>query len=261
MERTLDQVGRLLACSHLLDMAIVNEAAVPAMIDAFFQGNYDFLNRAQEPRLEGFYTHVGDWEAVTEEGRTVLRQDGTEYRSSLGTGLAKTMGKMMGSRYQDFPDNIQAYFYFPLAIASESEVADATLWVRVKSTAGYIDQAGGLAFGIKNVANYFVWRINALEDNVIIFEYVNSQRFQRARLPQKINTGEWYDLKVEVSGAIIRGFVNEELLLEYDAAKPVTGYVGLWTKADSVSFFQDLSIQVDGKQRNIKFWSPERWRK
>jgi hypothetical protein len=77
----------------------------------------------------------------------------------------------------------------------------------------------------------------------------------------KINTGEWYDLKVEVAGGTIKGFVNDELLLEYEAAKPVTGYVGLWTKADSVSFFQDLNIQVEGKQRNIKFLLPENWRK
>ena len=105
-------------------MAIVNEAAVNDMIDAFFQGSYDFLNRGQEPRLEGFYTHVGNWEKITEDGRTVWRQDGTDYRSSLGTGLAKTMGKMMGSRYQDFLDNIEAYFYFPLAIARESEVQE-----------------------------------------------------------------------------------------------------------------------------------------
>jgi pyruvate,water dikinase len=196
---------------------------------------------------------VGNWETVTEDGRTVLRQDGTEYRSSLGTGLAKMMGKMMGSRYQDFLDNIEAYFYFPLAIARDSEVTDTILGVRVKSTAGHIDRAGGLAFGIKNVANYFVWRINALEDNLILFEYVNNQRFQRARIPLKIDTGEWYDLKVEVSGAIIRGFVNEELLLEYDAAKPVTGYVGLWTKADSVTFFEKLTMETKGKIREIEF--------
>jgi len=253
MERTLDQLGRLLACSRLLDMAIVNETALPPMIDAFFRGNYDFLNRAAEPRLAGFYTHVGNWEPVTEDGQTALRQDGTEYRSSLGTGLAKMMSKMMGSRYQDFLDNIEAYFYFPLAIARESEVQDAVVKVRVKSTAGHIDRAGGLAFGIKNVANYFVWRVNALEDNVILFEYVNNQRFQRARLPLKISTGQWYDLRVEVAGAAIRGFVDGELLLEYEAAKPVTGYVGLWTKADSVAFFEELSIETQGKIRVIEF--------
>jgi pyruvate,water dikinase len=234
-------------------MAIVNESVVAGMIEAFFRGNYDFLNRAQKPRLEGFYTHFGNWEPVTEDGATVLRQDGTEYRSSLGTGLAKMMGKMMGSRYQDFLDNIEAYFYFPLAIARETELQDAVIKVRTKSTAGHIDRAGGLAFGIKNVANYFVWRLNALEDNVILFEFVNNQRFQRARLPLKINTGEWYDLKVEVAGTAVKGFVNDELLLEYEASRPVTGYVGLWTKADSVAFFEGLSIETKGKIRVIEF--------
>lgn len=103
------------------------------------------------------------------------------------------------------------------------------------------------------MANYFVWRINALEDNVILFEFVNSQRFQRARVPLKINTGEWYNLKVEVAGATIKGFVNGELLLEYEAAKPVTGYIGLWTKADSVAFFETLTIEAQGRTWVVGF--------
>ena len=156
MEDLLDQVGRLLAASRLLDLGITNEAAVQRMIEAFFRGDYDFLQQAQEGRLPGFYTHTGNWKVVEAEGRRLLQQDDAEYGSLLSIGLANFMGKVMGARYWKLLDNIEAYFYFPLAIAKESEVADAVLEVRVQPVAGSVDRAGGLAFGIRNINNYFV---------------------------------------------------------------------------------------------------------
>ncbi len=148
-------------------------------------------------------------------------------------------------------DNIGAYYYFPLAIAKESGVDDATLEVKAKSVAGSIDRAAGLAFGIKNIGNYFVWRLNALEDNVILFEFVNNKRVQRASVDKPIESGKWYDLRVEIKGPEVKGYLDDELLLEYTAEKPVSGYVGLWTKADSVTYFQELSMQMHGKTRQI----------
>ena len=165
--------------------------------------------------------------------------------------MANVMGKMMGAKYQDVLDNIGAYYYFPLAIAKESGVDDAVLEVRAKAETGSIDRAAGLAFGIKNIGNYFVWRLNALEDNVILFEFVNNKRLKRASVDKPIDSGQWYDLRVEIQGPEIKGYLDDELLLEYTADKPVSGYVGLWTKADSVTYFQGLSIQVHGQTRKI----------
>ena len=241
LENTLDQVGRLLATSRLLDMAIANEAEMSRMIEGFFAGDYDFLNQAQEIRIPGFYTPVGDWRRVEEDGRTLLLQDGSEYGSSLSSGMANFMGKMMGAKYQDLLDNIEAYYYFPLAIAKESEVSEGRLMVRTKSVAGSIDQAGGLAFGIRNIGNYFVLRVNALEDNVMLFEYVRNRRLTRARVAKAIKTGEWYQITAEISGSTLKGYVDGELLIEYTAERPLRGYVGLWTKADSVTYFDELS--------------------
>jgi pyruvate,water dikinase len=253
MENSLDQVGRLLASSRLLDMGIANEAAMQRMIEGFFAGNYDFLNQAQEIRLPGFYTHTGDWQRVEEDGRILLLQDGSEYGSSLSSGMANFMGKMMGGKYQEMLDNIEAYYYFPLAIAKNSEVADATLQVRVKPVAGSVDQAGGLAFGIRNINNYFVLRINALEDNVILFEYVNNKRLTRARVEKGIKTGDWYSITLEISGNTLTGYLDDELLMEYTAERTLSGYVGLWTKADSVTYFDELAIEENGKKYVIDF--------
>ncbi len=253
MENTLDQVGRLLASSRLLDMAIGNEAELNRIIEAFFAGDYDFLNRAQEIRIPGFYTHTGNWQRIEAEGGVLLLQDGSDYGSSLTAGMANFMGKMMGARYQELLDNIEAYYYFPLAIAKGSEVADATLKVRVKPVAGSVDQAAGLAFGLRNINNYFVLRINALEDNVILFEYVNGKRLTRATVQQEIHKDQWYNLAVEIRDNSLNGYLNGDMLLEYASDRPLTGYVGLWTKADSVTYFADLTIETGGDQRAIDF--------
>jgi pyruvate,water dikinase len=253
MENSLDQVGRLLASSRLLDMGIANEGAMQRMIEGFFAGNYDFLNQAQEIRIPGFYTHTGNWKRVKEEGRVLLLQDGSEYGSSLTSGMANFMGKMMGAKYQELLDNIEAYYYFPLAIAKDSEIAKGTMLVKVKPVAGSVDQAGGLAFGIRNINNYFVLRINALEDNVILFEYVNNKRLTRARVEKGIKTADWYSITVEISGNSMKGYLDDELVMEYTGERPLSGYVGLWTKADSVTYFDELTIEEGVKKRVIDF--------
>lgn len=253
MTNVLDQVGRLLAASRLLDLALTNEAAVQRLIEAFFQGDYDFLQQAQEARIPGFYTHTGNWKVVEAEGRKLLQQDGSEYGSILTAGLANFMGKVMGHKYLELLDNIEAYFYFPLAIAKDSEVSEGTLRVKVKPVAGSVDQAGGLAFGLRNINNYFVLRINALEDNVILFEYVNSRRLTRATVNKEIKKDQWRLIAVEFSGNTLKGYLDDELLMEYTAERPLAGYAGLWTKADSVTYFAELTLEAGGKKRVIAF--------
>ena len=249
MENTLDQLGRLLAASRLLDMAIPNQDRIDAMTEAFFSGNYDFLGNAEINTLPNFYTHAGDWKPVVEAGRTLFLQDGSRWGTALSSGMANLMGKMVGAKYQEFLDNIRAYYYFPIAIARESAVSDAVLQVNIRPDSGNIDRAGGLVFGLMNVGNYFVLRINALEDNFNLFEFINDKRFQRATVHRKIKTSEWYRIKAEIYGQTLKGYLDDELLLEYTAERPLNGYVGIWTKADSVTYFDALTIEADGSKR------------
>jgi pyruvate,water dikinase len=238
MEETLDQLGRLLASSRLLDMAIHAPDQVEAMTEAFFKGDYDFLSQGTGSQLPDFYTPEGDWrvEGAGEEGEVIV-QDGSRRTGSVGAGLAGLMGRLVGARYQAFLDNVKAYQYFPLAIARESRVGDADIAVKVKLMAGRIDQAGGLAFGIRNVGDYFVLRINALEKNLILFEYVNNRRFSRQVVPVGIETGRWYEIRVVTRGHRVLGTLDGEPLVDFTTQRPPHGYVGLWTKADSVTGF------------------------
>lgn len=253
MEQMLDQMGRLLASSRLLDMVISNQDDIQALTNAFFREDYDFLAKKREDEPKDFYTHGGSWRRVTEDGRVRCLQDGSKEGFQISSGLAGLMGKFVGSALQDFLDNIEAYYYFPLAIARDSELLDGKIHARVMARRGHIDRAGGIAFGIRNVSNYFVLRINALEDNVILFEYVNDKRVQRASVQRVIESNRWYDLGVEISGKTIRGFLDGEPVIEYQSGEAVRGLVGLWTKADSVTLFDGLTIASSAGVRTPEF--------
>jgi pyruvate,water dikinase len=252
-EDKLDQMGRLLASSRLLDMALSDQREIDLYSDAFFREDYDFLSARKGDALKNFYTHGGWWERSVEDGRVFLLQDGARSGLRISSGVAGIMGKLAGKALQDFLDNIEAYYSFPLAIAKNSEMSDGIASVRVKPVGGHIDRAGGIAFGMKNVSNYFVLRINALEDNVILFEYVNSRRIERASAARKITAGAWHTLRTEISGSGIKGYFDEELVIEYSGDKPIIGFIGLWTKADSVTIFDELTMQANDRKRIIGF--------
>ena len=247
----LDQTGRLLAASRLLDVAIGNPGQVDGMVERFFQGNYDFLGQSDRNRVPGFYSLQGDWSLETGGDSPVLRQDGSKWVDGLSSGVASLAGKFMGKRYQEFLDGIEAYAYFPLAVARDVQARDADLQVQVLPQAGSIDRAGGLAFGLKNSGNYFAFRVNALEDNAVLFEFVDNRRLERAKAELPVVAGRWTRLEVQVRGNRIACLVDGQPVLEYEAAKPVTGYVGLWTKADSVTQFRGLTMTTGGTARQL----------
>jgi len=244
LEDKLDQIGRLLASSRLLDMVLTSHGDVERMTEAFFKADYDFLAFKQDEGLANFYTHGGSWKQAADAGRHVCMQDGSRAGFTLSSGVAGAMNKLVGQALQEFLDNVEAYYYFPLAVAKDVRMSDGAVRVRVKPVSGNIDRAGGIAFGMGDVSNYFAFRINALEDNAILFEFVNSRRIERASVHEKIVSGQWHDLRVEVRERHIRCSLNNRVVLEYGAGKPVQGYIGLWTKADSVTLFDELAIET-----------------
>ncbi|MBI4774720.1 MAG: pyruvate, phosphate dikinase [Deltaproteobacteria bacterium] len=243
MEEALDQLGRLLGTSRLLDMALNSPEQVVSLADAFFQGKYDILEREREDGPKDFHLITGNWKTGKPDMEQGVLQDGSNFGSWISAGVSQAMARVMGKRYQELLDNIGAYYYFPLAIAKESSMAEGMARVMVKPLSGYIDQAGGLAFAIRDWGNYFVFRINALEDNAILFEFRNGKRIERSNVETPISSGQWHRLRVETADHHIRAFLEDNLLLEYTADRDLDGYVGLWTKADSVTLFNGLFLE------------------
>lgn len=230
MEEALDQLGRLLGTSRLLDMAMNSPGQVATLTDYFFQGKYNILEPEREDAPEAFYQILGNWKKSTTDLASGVLQDGSQFGTWISANVSLTMGHFMGKRYQEFLDNIGAYYYFPLAIAKESSMGDGSAQVMVKPLAGNIDQAGGLAFAIRDWGNYFVFRVNALEDNAILFEFKNGKRLERLSLDTPVHSGQWHQLRVETTGRRIRAFLEERQVMEYMAERDLEGLLACGPK-------------------------------
>jgi pyruvate, water dikinase len=162
--------------------------------------------------------------------------------NSISSSVSGLITKTFGRSYQELLDTIGAYYYFPLAVAKRGAVGNADISLMVKPLRGGIDQAGGLVFGLKDIGNYFVFRINALEDNAILFEFVDNRRFERAQVKTPVAKKIWYALRVTVTDNQAFCMVNGMPACKYLAERPIRGHIGLWTKADSVTLFKDLVL-------------------
>lgn len=130
-----------------------------------------------------------------------------------------------------------------VAILEDKKFTDVDVAVRVKPVSGKEDQTGGLIFRAKDAKNYYLVRSNGLEDNYRLYTMTDGKRRQIASTkvdPSKI--GEWHTLRVVAKGTKIQAYLNGKLAIDHDDATYSEGWVGLWTKADSVTEFDDLEV-------------------
>jgi Domain of Unknown Function (DUF1080) len=137
----------------------------------------------------------------------------------------------------------QTDYRFPLLIADEGSFQDLELSVRFKAVSGNVDRAAGLVFRLKDPNNYYVVRANALENNYRLYHLVNGRRRQFAGANFKVTSGEWHELRVEAKGNKITCYYDGVKKIEAsDDTFKDAGKVALWTKADSVTYFDDLKV-------------------
>ncbi len=135
----------------------------------------------------------------------------------------------------------QTDYRFPLLISDEGSFQDLDLSVKFKAVSGNIDRAGGLVFRLKDPNNYYIVRANALENNYRLYHVVNGRRSQFAGANFKVTSGEWHELRVEAAGNKITCYYDGNKKIEAtDDTFRDAGKMGLWTKADSVTSFDDL---------------------
>ena len=247
----LDQLGRLLACSRLLDVALEAEKDVDRLTEMFFNADYDFLAKTGQDGVPGFYLREGHWSQLEEDGERILRQDGGKLVDPVSSGLACLLGKVTGSGYHSFLESIKAYSYFPLAIAKESHLESGSVKVTARCESGCIDMAAGLVFGLTNAGNYFVFRIDALKGNAALFRFVRGTRHELAKTEFVLETGQWYELAVAVQGSTVQASMDGSVVLEVQAEDPVQGFCGLWSKADAVVSFKQMVAQDEHGERNL----------
>jgi len=132
---------------------------------------------------------------------------------------------------------------YPVCLKNETSVKDGFVEVKFKPISGKEDQAGGVVWRAKDADNYYIARANALEDNVCIYHTIKGKRSEKKRTAMKVATGVWHTLRVDFSGEQFTVTLDGKKAIEWDD-KTFTeaGMVGLWTKADSVTLFDDFTF-------------------
>jgi len=131
---------------------------------------------------------------------------------------------------------------FPWCVLPKTSIENGFVEVRFKPISGGEDQAGGIVWRWKDGDNYYVARANALENNVSLYHTTNGRRNTIKYVNAPVAKGVWHTLRVEFAGARIKVALNGKTYIELeDEHIKGPGAVGVWTKADSVTAFDDFS--------------------
>ena len=161
----------------------------------------------------GFTNEVGRWEVAKDGDNRVLYQKAKNEDAVFNVTLVE------GTSYKDLD-----------------------LSVRLKAVAGEVDRGGGLVWRAKDKNNYYIARYNPLEDNFRVYKVENGKRtqFKTAKVP---GDEKWHTLRVTMTGSKIVCYLDGTKHLEADDATfPGAGKIGLWSKADAQSYFDDLAV-------------------
>jgi hypothetical protein len=130
---------------------------------------------------------------------------------------------------------------YPVAVLDALSLQDVRVSVRCKAVSGKVDQACGLVARYRDENNYFVTRANALEDNVRLYVMKNGNRREIASWSGTVTPNAWHTLQLEVQGDRLQVSWDGQRVIDHrDRTFADAGRVGLWTKADSVTYFDDL---------------------
>lgn len=175
----------------------------------------DFESATLDIPPPGFSEEVGTWRVV----------------------LTETGGRALGQ----LAENERPVFN--VALASEPLLRDLELSVRMRAVQGEIDQGGGLVWRAKDARNYYICRYNPLEENFRLYKVIEGERTQLASAKAEEREG-WPEIRVLCIGERMQCWYAGELLLEAtDSTLTEPGHVGLWTKADAITWFDDLCAE------------------
>src|SRR5215472_13836013 len=130
---------------------------------------------------------------------------------------------------------------YPVCLKDDTNLKDGYVSVQFKPISGKEDQAGGLVWRAKDANNYYIARANALEDNVTIYHTINGRRTEKKRTNMKVATNQWHTLRVDFQGTHFTVTFDDKKVIDWDDETfQNAGKVGVWTKADSVTLFDDF---------------------
>lgn len=196
---------------------IFSVATLPASDVVPIARTLDFESDEAGKPASGFVTAVGDWSVVMDGTNRVLAQTA---QSSDST--------------------------FNLVLRPDLLFADVELSVRLKGVKGVVDQGGGLVWRAKNGQTYYVARYNPLEDSFRLYKVIDGKRSQLGSVKAPADNN-WHMLRITMRGTQISCHLDDQIHLEV-ADSSIRGYgrIGIWSKADAQSYFDDLKASGEG---------------
>ncbi len=180
------------------------------------KGSWNFDNDIPGSIAKGFTNEVGEWKVVADPS--------APSQPNVLAQLAKNSGST-----------------FNVTLLGDTNYKDIDISVRMKAVAGKEDQGGGLVWRAKDAKNYYVGRYNPLEDNYRLYKVEKGRRSQ-LKSADINHTGGWHTLRVTMKGNLIQCYYDGQKYLEArDNTFSGGGKIGLWTKADAQSQFDDLT--------------------
>jgi len=226
-------------------IAALGLAALLAYADAAQSVKLDFSDESVGAEPKSFVSVVGVWRIESDGGNKVLVVDGRQWKEGqTAAGIADKARTLYGDRYAEFLDRVQAYAYFPYVVAKDvTDFRDGDISVRFEGISGRIDQGAGILFNLKPNGDYLTVRANPLENNLVLWKF---EKGKRSSVKWIRNTPtpshQWHDLKVHIAGPKVTAYLDGKLYLEHVLPEPVSGRIGLWSKADSHMYFDDFAV-------------------
>jgi hypothetical protein len=131
---------------------------------------------------------------------------------------------------------------FNVIVAPGGPYANVDVSVRFKPMSGREDASGGIVFRFAD-GRYYVIRANALEDNFNFYYYDHGRREIAGASVKAPAPGQWHKLRITAEGDRIQGWLNDQSLIDHRDGRFASGRIGLWTKADSITAFDDLVVR------------------
>jgi len=234
--------NRVVSCAAAAIVAAVGLAAVVAAADTL---KLDFAKDTVGAEPTALVSVVGIWRIESEKGRNVLAVDGRQWKEGQSSaGIADKARALYGERYAEFLDRVQAYAYYPYVVSKDvADFKNGEITVRFEGISGRIDQGAGILFNLKPNGDYLTIRANSLENNLVLWKFEKGKRssvkwVRDTPTPSR----QWHDLKVRIAGAKVEGWLDGKRWLEHTLPEPVSGRIGLWSKADSHVYFDDFTV-------------------
>jgi hypothetical protein len=158
--------------------------------------------------------------------------------------VATGAGRALAQTSSEGPNGL-----FNLCVVEGTKYADVDLSVRVKAVSGEKDRGGGLVWRYRDSNNYYVCRWNPLENNFRVYHVLDGKRTQLADANVSAAPEEWHTVRAVQQGKHIQCYLDGKLYLDVaDGTLQDAGAVGVWSKSDAVSWFDDFQVQPLGKE-------------